>query len=236
MTNIKNIIIFVGGKGSRLGRLTKNLPKPLIKFHGIPFVNYLLKQLLVIKPKKIYLLCGFKKEKFYKNFHNKKFKETVFKCISEKKLLGTGGSLEKSKKIITNNTLLCNGDTYFKFNFKKLNKINLSSNVICMILVKNNLYKSNKKLSNLDIKKGKVVYDKKSKYMNSGFYIISKKILKFLKKGKYSLENEILPNIINEQKSIGYKTHSEHIDIGTKKNLNLFKKISKKIQKNIFRV
>ena len=37
-----DVAILVGGKGTRLGKITKNIPKPLIKLDKKPFLDYLL--------------------------------------------------------------------------------------------------------------------------------------------------------------------------------------------------
>ena len=50
---IKNVLIFVGGYGKRLGNLTKKTPKPLLLINNKPFINYLLEKIIKIKPKKI---------------------------------------------------------------------------------------------------------------------------------------------------------------------------------------
>ena len=38
-------LILAGGYGSRLGEITKKIPKPLIKVNGKPFIYYLIKNL-----------------------------------------------------------------------------------------------------------------------------------------------------------------------------------------------
>ena len=38
---IKDVVILVGGLGTRLGNLTKKTPKPLIKINKICFINWL---------------------------------------------------------------------------------------------------------------------------------------------------------------------------------------------------
>jgi NDP-sugar pyrophosphorylase family protein len=97
-----------------------------------------------------------------------------------------------------------------------------------MMLVKNHHYKSNKKLSKLSINKTKIIsYNGKSNLMNSGFYIINKKIIKFLLKRKNSLEEDIIPNLIKNKLAIGKIYNKDHIDIGTKKNFKYFNKYSK---------
>ena len=227
MSKINNIIIFVGGRGTRLGDITKRTPKPLITFNSVEFIYYQLNLLSILKPKQIILLCGYKKYLFKKKFHNKVYKGIKIKCLFEKRLLGTGGSLKKAKKYIVNNTLVCNGDTYFDYNFQKLNNIQFDK--ILLILVKNKIYKSNNKLANLSVIKKNLIFKKKSIYMNSGFYLLNKNFQVYLKKNIFSLENDIIEKLINNKIVNGIKAEGNHIDIGTKKNLNFFKKYSKKI-------
>ena len=143
---IHYVLIFVGGYGKRLGNLTRKTPKPLLLINNKPFINYLLQKIIKIKPRKIIFLCRYKNSQFFKKYNNKKLNKIFFECIKEKKKLGTGGSLFNAKKYITNNTLVLNGDTFFNINFNKLNKLSLKKKAIFMCLVKNKIYKSNKKL------------------------------------------------------------------------------------------
>ena len=45
MINVNQAVIFVGGLGTRLGAITKRVPKPLIKIDGKPFIDHLIKKL-----------------------------------------------------------------------------------------------------------------------------------------------------------------------------------------------
>ena len=230
---IKNVLIFVGGYGKRLGNLTKKTPKPLLLINNKPFINYLLEKIIKIKPKKIIFLCKYKNSQFLLKYNKKKINKTFLSCIIEKKKLGTGGSLFNAKKYITNNTLVVNGDTFFNINFNKFNKISLKKNVMFMCLVKNKIYKSNKKLSQLNTKKKLVIFSKKnSNLMNAGFYVVNKKIIKFLKKDNNSLEKTIIPKLIEKKLIYGEIFNNDHIDIGTKKNLKYFCNYSKNIKNN----
>lgn len=230
---IKNVLIFVGGYGKRLGNLTKKTPKPLLLINNKPFINYLLEKIIKIKPKKIIFLCKYKNSQFLLKYNKKKINKTFLSCIIEKKKLGTGGSLFNAKKYITNNTLVANGDTFFNINFNKFNKISLKKNVMYMCLVKNKIYKSNKKLSQLNTKKKLVIFSKKnSNLMNAGFYVVNKKIIKFLKKDNNSLEKTIIPKLIEKKLIYGEIFNNDHIDIGTKKNLKYFCNYSKNIKNN----
>ena len=66
--------------------------------------------------------------------------------------------------------------------------------------------------------------------MNAGIYIVNKKILKFINKKNFSLEDEIIPNLIENNKVQGKAIKAYSIDIGTYKNFKKFKSISKKIK------
>ena len=39
---INQAVILVGGKGLRLGKITKKTPKPLLKINNKPFLDYLI--------------------------------------------------------------------------------------------------------------------------------------------------------------------------------------------------
>jgi len=99
-----------------------------------------------------------------------------------------------------------------------------------MFCISNHNYKSNKKLSNLSIQKEKIKFKRKSNIMNSGIYIINKNIRKFINKNNYSLEDEIIPNLINNDEIIAKKIELYSLDIGIIKNYKKFLTISKKIK------
>jgi NDP-sugar pyrophosphorylase family protein len=97
-----------------------------------------------------------------------------------------------------------------------------------MFINKNINYKSNKKLNNLDINsENKIYFSNKSNLMNSGIYIVNKKLNKFLKNKVNSFEDDILPNLINSNLVFGKIYKGKHFDIGTKKNITIFKKYVK---------
>jgi NDP-sugar pyrophosphorylase family protein len=60
--------------------------------------------------------------------------------------------------------------------------------------------------------------------MNSGIYLFKKNILKHIKNKRQSLEEEILPKLIEQKKIKGMLSFNYFIDIGSRKNLKLAKK------------
>ena len=73
--SLKQVVILVGGLGTRLGKITKKVPKPLIKINGKKFLDILINNFVRYKFSKIILLTGYKFSKFKKSYHKKKNRE-----------------------------------------------------------------------------------------------------------------------------------------------------------------
>ena len=166
-----DVIILAGGKGTRIKKFLKNKPKPMIKIQNLNFLDILIKNFSKYSINKIYIAAGFKGDKIFKKFHNKKVNLVDIKCIIEKKTLGTGGSLSQFNGKTTKKFFVINGDTFFDIDLNKIFYKYKNSKKIYLALSNSNNYKTNVKLTNLSIKNKKlVIYDKKSKYFNGGIY------------------------------------------------------------------
>ena len=97
--NINQCVILCGGYGSRIYPITKNTPKPLIKYFKKPFLSYLIKSLRDQGFKKILILTYYKSSKFSKKLF-KDYRELEITIVKEKKKLGTGGSIVNSRKYL----------------------------------------------------------------------------------------------------------------------------------------
>ena len=174
---MKQAVILVGGKGSRISKITVKTPKPLIKVYKLPFVEHLIKNLSRFGIQEILLLCHYKHNLFFKKYHNKKIYNISIKCILEKKPSGTGGAIYNAKKHLKDKFLLLNGDTFFDINIKDFINFSINSKKICAIALRK------KKFSNryhgFTFKKKKIFvsekYNSKNNFINSGIYLINKK-------------------------------------------------------------
>jgi len=222
-----DLVILAGGKGSRIANYTKNLPKPLIKFNQIHFINYLINFYSKYNFRKIYILTGYLGKKFDK-FNGKSFNLIPTECIKEKNKLDTGGALYQLKDKIKNKFLVINGDSFLNFNVNAFIKNSyLNENVCKILLVKNNNYKSNNKLSNLKLNRNNKV-TKNGNLMNAGVYLFDKRIFNYLKLQKISLENQIFPKLIENRLVNGFFSNNNFLDIGTYANLKKTKIFLKK--------
>ena len=223
--NKTDIVILAGGKGSRIKKYLKSKPKPLIKINNFIFLDLLIKKICKYNFNKLYILAGYRGAQIKKKYHKKSFNFIKTEVIIEKKALGTAGSLSQLKNKINNDFIVINGDTFFDIDLSKVINFKLNKNEIFLSLVKNHNYKSNKKLTFLKLNRNnQISYNKNSILINGGIYKFNKFFLKHIKRKNYSLENDIVPKLIDKKKVKGIFFDNFFIDIGTPKNLNNAKK------------
>ena len=85
-----SLVILVGGKGTRLKKISKGTPKPIVKIDKKIFLDNILNHYAKYNFNKIYLMCGYK-AKLFDRYDNKIINSIKIKIIKEKKPLGTSG-------------------------------------------------------------------------------------------------------------------------------------------------
>jgi len=231
---IKQAVIFVGGYGKRLKEKTKNTPKPLLKFHKKPFLDYLIDFFYQKNFNEIILLCSYKYNVFKKKYHNKNYNGIKIVCIRQPKPNGNLEALKIGLNYFAKDFLVCNGDTFINLDLEKFIDLYFLKKNNFFIILSNNLKNKSKRYSFYSIDKKKRICFPKTKqekgYANSGIYLLNKKTLKkYLTINGKSLENDLFPKVIEEKKIYGYLTNKQFIDIGTPKD---FLKTEKFLEKN----
>ncbi len=222
-------IILAGGKGSRLGNLTKKIPKPLIKIKNKEFLTYLIEYLKKNKVEEFIITTSYKNNLFNKYLKKKKFKKT--KLIYEKEELGTGGSflnvLKKTKYKKKFYTILCNADTLTLFSIDSIYKKIIQYGNSILAVKKENC----KRYGRLKIKGNNIVdierNNSKRGLISSGMFFFKKIDLKIFdkKSKKLDFEKDILKKMINNKIKIKYiKSNKPFIDIGIPEDLKRAKK------------
>jgi len=228
-----HVVILAGGIGSRLGKLTKKIPKALIKINGKPFIYYQLKLLSKTGVKEVILCVGYLGDQIKKYVGDgKKFNLNV-KYSFEKKLLGTGGAVKNAFSLIKKDFFIMYGDTYLPVNLIKIQEkyIRLKSKSLITIYKNHNkLDKSNVFFNGKSIIYNKNNYLKKMKYIEYGVSIFSKKIFKYLNnKKKFDLSDVFY--FLSKKKLLNYYVVKKRFyEIGSISGL----KDSKKYLKGIY--
>jgi D-glycero-alpha-D-manno-heptose 1-phosphate guanylyltransferase len=228
-------IVLAGGLGSRLRSTVPNLPKPLAPIREKPFLNYLLDYWQTQGVKHFILSVGYK-EKLIRNYFGDKYKNSRVDYIVEKKPLGTGGGLLLSVKSLKPNQpfLVLNGDTLFKINLSNLLKYH-STCKADMTLSLASLADNSRYSEVLLDKSGKLIQSLKrrsktsiNKVSNGGVYLLEPTLLDDYQSHnmKYSLEDELLPDLLKKNKRIaGFISKEKFIDIGRPEDYRRAEKI-----------
>src|SRR5437762_10820167 len=120
---IEQAVILCGGRGTRLGALTAELPKPLLPVDGAPFLDLLLFELGRHGIGRILLLAGFAAERIAEYAATTPTKERFALQIEigvEPAPAGTGGALWQARDQLADRFLLLNGDSWFDINLLDL--------------------------------------------------------------------------------------------------------------------
>ena len=116
------VVIMAGGLGSRLGELTKNTPKPMLKVGGIPLLETVLISFMECGFFNFYISVNYKKEVIMDYFGNGSKWGVDIGYLVENKRLGTAGALSLIKETYKNPIIVTNGDVMTSMDYHSLLK------------------------------------------------------------------------------------------------------------------
>ena len=112
------VVVLVGGIGKRLGALTENTPKPLIKIHDRPFFEYQLNLMRQAGFKKFLFCTGYHSKDIENYFGNgEKFGVDISYSYDGENLKGTGGAIVNALNKLEENFMLVYGDSFMDVNY-----------------------------------------------------------------------------------------------------------------------
>ncbi len=167
------IVILAAGKGSRMGSLTKNTPKPLIKILNKPLIDYVL-EALPDEVDECIVVVG------YLGFHISSYVGSRYKGrrihYVEQKHLGTAGGLLSAQPLLRDRFLVVNADDIY--NQKELELL-ISDNATYGIICRDRQDKNPETIlfnnDGLLTGRGKVTLDK-FRWFGAGAYMLHKDI------------------------------------------------------------
>jgi D,D-heptose 1,7-bisphosphate phosphatase len=120
---INQAVILCGGRSTRLGALTAELPKPLLAVDEAPFLDLLLFELGRHGCRRILLLAGFAAERIADYAAATPLREMFGLALDvavEPEPAGTGGALWHARDRLDEAFLVLNGDSWFDINLLEL--------------------------------------------------------------------------------------------------------------------
>ncbi len=117
-TRLPQIVILAGGLGTRLGKLTQTIPKPLIPVAEKPVIMHILDWAHGQGCRNALILTGHLGEQFQNLSHE----GVELKFVQENERLGTGGALWNARDYLDDEFVLVWGDDYHPINYRRLFK------------------------------------------------------------------------------------------------------------------
>lgn len=215
----KTVIILCGGRGTRLGSLSRKIPKCLVKIHNYPIIWFIINILKRNSFNHFILPVGYK-GKMVKDYikNDKTLRNLNIEIVNT----GVNTSIAQrifkiKKKILSNNFVLLNGDAILDFNIKSIfnnhekNKIDMTFlgceaklNFGVVGKLKDRIVSFEREINFFSVLKRNS--KKFTAYIYSGISIINKKILMSNFKNFNNFEKNFYPLIIKK-----FKTNLEHI-------------------------
>jgi dTDP-glucose pyrophosphorylase/predicted transcriptional regulator len=201
-----DVVIMVGGEGKRLGLLTKNCPKPMLKINGKHILEIILEQCIDAGFVNFYFSVNYLKEQI-KNYFQDGLKWNVrINYLEEDKPLGTAGSLSLLPTQMKNDpTLILNGDILTKIDYNSLIQFHKNNNADISLCASE--YRTNIPYGVISIDdKGIPSLNEKPnlKYLiNAGIYLLEPIIFNLIPKNNFF----DMPELIKKAKEKKYKVN-----------------------------
>jgi glucose-1-phosphate cytidylyltransferase len=212
------LVILAGGLGSRISEETYNKPKPLIEIGGKPIIVHIMKHYAKYGFKDFVICCGYKGEMikdyflnynqvnsdFAINLKNKKNKTNDWNItlVDTGLKTNTGGRLKFIEKYLEDDFCMTYGDGISDIDISKLIKFHfLKKKKVTMTVV------------NPPVRYGEVEFNKNSKlaynfeekiknknfWINGGFFVINKKVIKLIASKNTAWEQEPLKKLVKNK-------------------------------------
>jgi len=205
---IKQAVILCGGKGTRLGDLTKDSPKPLLPVAGVVLLDRTIEMLVNQGFKNFLLLAGHLGEQIMEHYEDNPFPGAGIEVFIEPKPLGTAGALPLVVDKLESNFLLVYGDIFVDFDARRLADFHEQgdNDVIASLLVRQSDHPWDSHLLDVDeegeIKEFIFQQEEGKLYQNFGnvaIYACSKKIVDYIPDGEPSdYGRNVFPKVLNE--------------------------------------
>lgn len=214
---MKQAIILVGGKGTRLGALASATPKPMLEIGGQPFINLLIAEVARHGFSDIILLCGHLAALIYDVFDGMVVKGSKVRCIVEQINMGTAGALLNAAEYLDESFLMMNGDSLFEFNLLDLLAVQPSSGWVGKVALRP--LPDTGRYGVVTVDGDRIIsFNEKSSsgagLINGGVYMLRRQVLDYIHNIPCSLEKELLPQLVAEGRLFGRAYPGYFIDIG----------------------
>lgn len=225
---VRQAVILVGGKGSRLGELARATPKPLMEIgDGRVFLDLLIENVARQGFDRILLLAGHLGEQVQRRFDGRVIRGAAVVVASEPEPKGTGGALKWSRDRLDPVFLLVNGDTYFDIPYRALETaLTASPDALAVMALRD--VEDAARYGSVELEGARIRRFREKVAteqpvpgpINGGVYLMRREAIDALPEGQSSLETQLFPDLARKGRLVGTPRRGYFIDIGLPETLS----------------
>jgi len=210
------VVIMAGGKGERLGSLTKNCPKPMLEVNGKPMLETILEKCIDAGFKNFYISVNYLKDKIIKHFSLGEKWGVNISYLEEGEPLGTCGSLKLLPNNLVDDILVLNGDVLTDLEYDRFMTYHQKSSNAMTVCTRSHrvripfavMTSSGAKLERFV---EKPMYDFQ---VNAGVYILSPTLIEKIPSKFYNM-TDLVDDLLDSKSAVGvFPIHENWKDIG----------------------
>lgn len=215
---VNQAVFLVGGKGTRLGNLTRDTPKPLLEIApGLRFLDVILEEAARRGFTDIVLLAGHLGDQVEAAYHGRRFYEATVRVVRELEPQGTGGALRFASAELAPWFLMSNGDSLFDCNLRDIVRP-AAPGVLGRVALREvadparygAVTVANDRITQFQEKNPEL---KGPALINGGIYLLSREVLSFIN-GPCSIEQDVFPQLAGAGALEGKAYEGYFLDIG----------------------
>ena len=220
-------VIMVGGKGTRLGSITSQIPKPMLTIGGKPILERLVIHLASYGIGRIFLAVNHLSEVIEEHFGDGSRFGCNIEYLRETKPLNTGGALSLLPETPEHDLIVMNGDLVTQVNVAEF--IHFQQANDCDLTLAIRTHSTEVPYGVVDLKDGLVqsVSEKPrvNQLINCGMYVLSPKVLELLPYNENTPITWLVEECLKKNWKVGgYLSEGEWIDIGEPSQLRKARK------------
>jgi NDP-sugar pyrophosphorylase family protein len=209
------VAILCGGFGTRLGALTRDLPKPMIEIGGRPYLERVLESFAERGLNEFVLLTGHRAEVIEQHFGDGAKHGFRIDYSRETEPLGTGGALREARHLLGDRFLVTFGDVLRRFDYDRFVQRHMGN---CLAVY------PRISIGNADVAEGFLVrFDKRAPelpYLDAGFAVMLNGTIDLLPDiGPCSFEEVVYANLAEHGGLEAEIVDHDFFDIGTPEEL-----------------
>ena len=228
MVGVRQAVIMVGGKGTRLKPLTDTCPKPILPVLDRPCLDYMIESLVNAGVKHIILACGYKSELIPEKIGDGSDRGIKIEYSYEDVPMGTGGAIKLLEGRLDDVFIAANGDLFAESDIAgQINEHFRTGACITIALtpVKNPCEFGIARVDGdgriLEFKEKPKPEEVFSNLVNAGIYVVNKNVMKLVPEGQmHDFSRDLVVELIAKGKRIqGHIMNGLWKDVGRPSDL-----------------